>query len=56
MAVGAKLEITREPVDAQVSFFFLRPVATDAVFLKEPLERFRGADGAGEGEDGQAET
>jgi hypothetical protein len=31
-------------------------VATDAMFLKERLEWFLGADGAGEGEDGQAET
>jgi hypothetical protein len=31
-------------------------VATDAMFLKERLEWFLGVNGAGDSEDGQAET
>jgi hypothetical protein len=56
VAVRAKLEIARKPIDSKVSFFLFRPVATDAMFLKERFEGFLGANGAGDGEEGQAKT
>ena len=50
MAVQARLEIARQPVDPDISLFLLRAVAADAVLLEKRFKRFRPADGTGTGE------